>query len=114
LRGFKLFSQPRPLLLSRLFLHGAFGDAVTPGQFTQRAFASEIIRFATQPDFVCDAHKTNSVMETNTGQKTFLRFLPLGLLRFLKSSFSPIKLLLLLVETISFPVSFPLVSSFHA
>lgn len=53
-------------------------------------------------------------LETNTGQKTALRFLSLNFLRFLESSFSPIKLPVLMVETISFPVSFPFVSRFHA
>jgi hypothetical protein len=46
--------------------------------------------------------------------KTAVRFLPLDFLRFLESSFSSTKLRVLIVETISFPVSFPFVSRFRA
>jgi hypothetical protein len=47
-------------------------------------------------------------------QRRGFRFLPRPLPCFLKSTFCRMKLRVLIVETVSFPVSFPLVSCFHA
>jgi hypothetical protein len=53
-------------------------------------------------------------METNTSRMTDFRFLPLDFFRFLELAFSSMKMRALVLETILFPVSFPLVSRFSA
>jgi hypothetical protein len=110
LRGFKLAAQSGPCFLSRPFLDAALGDAVTPGHDTQRTFAGEIIRFATQPNFVCDAHNFGNEPQPKDSHSfpaaQFSSF-PRIFIFFNKTGS-------LTVETISFPVSFPFVSRFRA